>query len=84
VENQKRQCPETFDLLTAVVTADAPVAEVLAVVAQQIEGALAESRAGALHNLLRRIPRVRVIDDVQRMPERKLDYIHFFDGPGVQ
>jgi len=26
--------------------------------------ALAQSRAGALHNLLRRIPRVRVIDDV--------------------
>ena len=63
-ENQRRYGPETFDLRTAVVTADAPVAEVLAIVAQQVEVLLTESRAGALHNLLRRIPRVRVIDDV--------------------
>jgi len=62
-EKERRHGPETFDLRTAVVTADAPVAEVLAVISQQMEGVFAQSRAGALHNLLRRIPRVRVSDD---------------------
>jgi hypothetical protein len=84
---QRRQHPEPFDLLTAVVAADAPVAEVLAVVAQQVEGVLAQSRAGALQDLLHRIPRMRMIDDVERMTERKLAYSHFLDGarmPGAR
>ena len=43
----------TFDLRAAMQTADAPVAEVLAVVRQQIEAILTESRAGALHDFQR-------------------------------
>jgi hypothetical protein len=62
-ENQTRHGRQAFDLLAAVVTADAPVAEVLAVIAEEVEGVFAQSRAGALHNLLHRIPRIRVIDD---------------------
>jgi hypothetical protein len=62
-KKQRRHCREAFDLRTAVVTADAPVAEVLAIIAQQVEGVFAQSRARALHNLLRRILRVQVLDD---------------------
>lgn len=64
MENQKRQSPETFDLLATVVTGDAPVAEVLAVISQQMEGVFAQSRARALHNMLRRMPRMRMIDEL--------------------
>ena len=59
----RQKSRETFDLLAAVVTGDAPVTEVLAVISQQMEGVFAQSRARALHNLLRRVPRVRVMDD---------------------
>jgi len=67
-------------LCTAADTADAPVAEVLAVVAPQAEIALAEPRTGAPHNLLRRVPRFRVRDNAHRLTQSKLDDIHFFDG----
>ncbi len=74
---------ETFNLCTAADTADAPIAQVLAVIAQQAEIALAEPRAGALHNLLRRVARFRVRDDAHRLTESKLDDIHFLDGSGT-
>jgi hypothetical protein len=51
---------QPFNLLTAMAAANAPIAKVFAVVAQQAEVALAQARPRPLHHLLRRIACLRV------------------------
>jgi len=55
-ENAQGQLQPSFHLCAAADTADTPVAEVLTVIGQQPIVTLAEARAGAPHNLFRRIP----------------------------
>jgi hypothetical protein len=71
------------DLCAAIAATDTPVAEVLTVICEQVIVMLTQSRAGALHDLPRRIRQCAVLDDLHRVTERKLGKAHLLDWPGV-